>query len=63
MMKKVMWDTLLKQILNIQNICIKLCSDLPFLPERMNINGCKKLVCNLYDKKDYVDDIKSLSKH
>ena len=26
-------------------------SDLPFLPERMNINGCKKLVCNLYDKK------------
>ena len=26
-------------------------SDLPFLPERMGINKCKKLVCNLYDKK------------
>ena len=25
--------------------------DLPFLPERMEINKCKKLVCNLYDKK------------
>ena len=27
-------------------------SDLPFLPERMNVNGCKKLVCDLYDKKN-----------
>ena len=27
-------------------------SDLPFLPERMEINKCKKLVCNLYDKKE-----------
>ena len=26
-------------------------SDLPFLPERMEINKCKKLVCNLYNKK------------
>ena len=26
-------------------------SDLPFLPERMKIDKCKKLVCNLYDKK------------
>ena len=26
-------------------------SDLLFLPERMNINGRKKLACNLYDKK------------
>ena len=26
-------------------------SDLPFLPERMKINKCSKLVCNLYDKK------------
>ena len=32
-------------------------SDLPFLPERMKVNKCKKLVCNLYDKKDYVDHI------
>ena len=35
-------------------------SDLLFLPERMNVNGCKKLVCNLYDKKYYVDHIRSL---
>ena len=26
-------------------------SDLPFLPERMKIDKCKKLVCNLYHKK------------
>ena len=26
-------------------------SDLPFLPERMNVNGCKKLICSFYDKK------------
>ena len=31
----------------------KLHSDLPFLPEKMKINKCAKLVCNLNDKKDY----------
>ena len=35
-------------------------SDLPFLPEIMEINKCKKLVCNLHDKKKYVVHIKSL---
>ena len=35
-------------------------SDLPFLPERMEINKCKKLVCNLYDKKKYAVHINSL---
>ena len=30
----------------------KLHSDLPFLPERMEINNCKKLVCNLSNKKN-----------
>ena len=34
--------------------------DLPFLPERMKIGKCKKLVCNLHDKKDYVVHIRSL---
>ena len=33
---------------------------LPFLPEKMEINKCKKLVCNLYDKKKYVVHINSL---
>ena len=37
-------------------------SDLPFLPERMKANKCKKLICNLYDKKDYVDHIRSLNR-
>ena len=31
----------------------KLHSDLPFLPERMKINNCTKLVCNLHDKENY----------
>ena len=35
-------------------------SDLPFLPERMKIDKCKKLVCNLHDKKRYVLHIRSL---
>ena len=34
--------------------------DLPFLPERMKIGKCKKLVCNLYDKKNYVVHIRPL---
>ena len=33
---------------------------LPFLPERMEINKCNKLVCNLYNKKKYVVHINSL---
>ena len=35
-------------------------SDLPFLPERMEINKCNKLVCNLYSKKKYVAHINTL---
>ena len=35
-------------------------SDLPFLPERMEINKCKKFFCNVYDKKKYIVHIKSL---
>ena len=38
----------------------KLYSDLPFLSERMEINKCKKLVCNLSNKKKYVTHINSL---
>ena len=34
-------------------------SDLPFSPERMKIDKCKKLVCNLYNKKKYVVHIRS----
>ena len=34
-------------------------SDLSFLPKRMKIDKCKKLVCNLQNKKKYVVQIKS----
>ena len=37
-------------------------SDLPVLPKRMKIDICKKLVCNLRNKKNYVVHIKSLKK-
>ena len=35
-------------------------SDLPFLSERMEVNKCKKLVCNLFNKKKYVVHINML---
>ena len=35
-------------------------SDLPFLSERMKIDKCEKLVCNLHNKKKYVVHIMSL---
>ena len=35
-------------------------NDLPFLSERMEVNKCKKLVCNLFDKKKYVVHINAL---
>ena len=35
-------------------------SDLRFLPERMKIHKCNRLVCNLYDKENYVVHIRSL---
>ena len=34
-------------------------SDLPFLSERMEVNKCKKLICNLYDKDNHVYHISS----
>ena len=35
-------------------------SDLPFLSKRMEVNKCKKLVCNLFNKKKYVAHINAL---
>ena len=35
-------------------------SDLPFIPERMKINKCSKLVCNFCHKNNYVVHIRSL---
>ena len=50
----------LKWMLNSQKRLHDLHSDLPFLPERMEINKCKKLVCNLFNKKEYVIHVNSL---
>ena len=36
--------------------------DLSFLPERIQVNKCKKLIYNLYDKKYYVDHKGSLKR-
>ena len=38
----------------------ELYNDLPFLSERMKIDKCNKLVCNLFNKKKYVTHINSL---
>ena len=40
----------------------KLHSDLPFLSERMKIDKCNKLVCNLFNKKKYVTHINSFKR-
>ena len=34
--------------------------DLPFLSERMEVNKCKKLICNLFNKKKYIAHINAL---
>ena len=34
--------------------------DLSFLPERLKINKCNKLVCNLYDKNNYAVHTRNL---
>ena len=38
----------------------ELYNDLPFLSERMKIDKCNKLVCNIFNKKKYVTHINSL---
>ena len=35
-------------------------SDFPSLAERMKVNKCNKLICNLYDKNNYVVHIRAL---
>ena len=35
-------------------------NDLPFLSEQMEVNKCKRLVCNLFNKKKYVAHINTL---
>ena len=42
-----------------ENVCM-LHSDLPFLPERMKINKCTKLVCSTRNRKNYVIHVRAL---
>ena len=41
-------------------IVFNLHSDLPFLPEQDKIKKCNKLICNIYDKENYVVYMKVL---
>ena len=47
-------------MLNIQNKLFKHHKDLQFLPERMKIGKCNKLVFTVQDKENYVVHIKAL---
>ena len=62
MMKALIRYIFLKWMLNILKICMICIVIYLFLPERMKINKYNKLVCNLYDKKDYVVHIRILKK-
>ena len=43
----------------VNGAALNLHSDLPFLPKRNKIKKCNKLVCNIYDKENYVLHIKA----
>ena len=45
--KGYIFDVVVEYLKNLHDLH----SDLPFLPERMKVNKCNKLACNLYDKK------------
>ena len=57
-------DTYLKSMLNVLSNCKKkkknTHSDLPFLPEKMNLGRWQNLVCILHYKEKYVIHMKSL---
>ena len=50
-MMKIVIKEILETDVKYPKILHGLHEDLPFLLERMKIGKCKKLVCNLYDKK------------
>ena len=60
MMKTAIKDIFSKQDIDYPKKVHDLHSNFPLLPERMKINKCNKLVCNLYDKKNYVVHIRAL---
>ena len=67
MMKTVMKDIFLKEMLNIQKICLVFLNDLSFLPEcnkikKLLVIPSNKLTCNVHDKEDYVVHIRALKR-
>ena len=60
MTKIVIKDVFLKLDVEYSKDLHDLHNGLPFLPERMKINKCNKLQCNLYDKKNNVANIRFL---
>ena len=44
----------------LKGVALNLHMDLPFLPERNKTKKCNKLVCNMYDKENYVVHIRAL---
>ena len=44
----------------LKGVALNLHVDLPFSPERNKTKKCNKLVCNMYDKENYVVHIRAL---
>ena len=59
-MKKVIKDIFSKLMFKYTKKLHEVHNDLPFLPERMNIEKVEKLVANLHDKTEYLIHIKDL---
>ena len=52
---------ILKVNVNYRKELHKLYSDLPLLPEKMETDMCEKIICNLYNKKNYIIYIRALN--
>ena len=59
-MKIMIKDIFLKWMSNFQKNLFNLHKDLPFLAERKKIDKCKKFVCSIHDKGNYVLHIRAL---
>ena len=53
-------EYILEAVIKYQKNLFNLLSDLQFLPERIKIKKCNKLVCNNHDKENYVVHMRSL---
>ena len=53
-------EYILEAVIKYQKNLFNLLSDLQFLPERIKIKKCNKLVCNNHDKENYFVHMRSL---